>query len=329
MALYLIGDVQGCDDALARLLDEIAFSPSRDTLVLLGDLVNRGPQSLAVLRRMMSLEGCADCLLGNHDLHLLAVAHGVRQPHRSDTLDDILQAPNRAALLDWLRARPLALQMQGWLMVHAGVLPQWDAAQTLALAAELEGELRGPDWGVFLHNMYGNRPDRWSEQLHGLDRLRVIVNALTRLRFCSTSGVMEFETKDSAASAPAGFMPWFDVPQRRTEGTRIAFGHWSTLGNVQRSDLLALDTGCVWGGCLTAARIGSWAAMPNASACAAHRPRNRAPEPLAQVFSAGADALNSAGTFLRVLILGDRRLVAAGLAAASHDGVVSAARVGS
>ncbi|OPF65635.1 MULTISPECIES: symmetrical bis(5'-nucleosyl)-tetraphosphatase [Hydrogenophaga] len=257
MALYLIGDVQGCDDALARLLDEIAFSPSRDTLVLLGDLVNRGPQSLAVLRRMVALEASAHCLLGNHDLHLLAVAHGVRKPHRSDTLDDILQAPDRAALLDWLRARPLALQRQGWLMVHAGVLPQWDAAQTLALAAELEGELRGPDWGVFLHNMYGNRPDRWSEQLHGLDRLRVIVNALTRLRFCSADGVMEFETKDSAASAPAGFMPWFDVPQRRAEGTRIAFGHWSTLGEVPRHDLLALDTGCVWGGCLTAARIGS------------------------------------------------------------------------
>jgi bis(5'-nucleosyl)-tetraphosphatase (symmetrical) len=256
MALYLIGDVQGCDDALARLLDEIAFSPSRDTLVLLGDLVNRGPQSLAVLRRMVALEASAHCLLGNHDLHLLAVAHGVRKPHRSDTLDDILQAPDRAALLDWLRARPLALQRQGWLMVHAGVLPQWDAAQTLALAAELEGELRGPDWGVFLHNMYGNRPDRWSEQLHGLDRLRVIVNALTRLRFCSTDGVMEFETKDSAASAPAGFMPWFEVPQRRSEGSRIAFGHWSTLGNVQRHDVLSLDTGCVWGGCLTAARIG-------------------------------------------------------------------------
>jgi bis(5'-nucleosyl)-tetraphosphatase (symmetrical) len=141
-------------------------------------------------------------------------------------------------------------------MVHAGVLPQWDAAQTLTLAHELEAELRGPDWGVFLHNMYGNRPDRWSEQLHGLDRLRVIVNALTRLRFCSVDGVMEFETKDSAASAPAGFMPWFEVPQRRSDGTRIAFGHWSTLGNVPRHDLLALDTGCVWGGCLTAARIG-------------------------------------------------------------------------
>ena len=256
MALYLIGDVQGCDEALARLLDEIAFSPSRDTLVQLGDMVNRGPQSLAVLRRMIELEGSAHCLLGNHDLHLLAVAHGVRKPHRGDTLDEILHAPDRAFLLDWLRSCPMALQMQGWLMVHAGVLPQWDAAQTLALAAELEGELRGPDWGVLLHNMYGNRPDQWSDQLQGLDRLRVIVNALTRLRFCSADGVMEFETKDSAASAPEGFMPWFEVPQRRSEGTRIAFGHWSTLGNVQRSDLLALDTGCVWGGCLTAARLG-------------------------------------------------------------------------
>lgn len=256
MALYLIGDVQGCDEALGRLLEEIAFSPSRDTLVLLGDLVNRGPQSLAVLRRMIALEGSAHSLLGNHDLHLLAVAHGVRKPHRSDTLDEILHAPDRAFLLDWLRSCPMALQMQGWLMVHAGVLPQWDAAQTLALATELEGELRGPDWGVFLHNMYGNQPDRWSDKLQGLDRLRVIVNALTRLRFCSVDGVMEFETKDSAASAPAGFMPWFEVPQRRSEGTRIAFGHWSTLGNVQHHDLLALDTGCVWGGCLTAARLG-------------------------------------------------------------------------
>lgn len=256
MALYLIGDVQGCDEALGRLLDEIAFSPSRDTLVLLGDMVNRGPQSLAVLRRMIALEGSAHGLLGNHDLHLLAVAHGVRRPHRSDTLDDILAAPDRAALLDWLRARPLALQMQGWLMVHAGVLPQWDAEQTLALAAELERELRGPDWVVFLHHMYGNRPDRWSGDLRGSDRLRVIVNALTRLRFCSAEGVMEFETKDSAASAPEGFMPWFEVPQRRSEGARIAFGHWSTLGNVPRRDLLALDTGCVWGGCLTAARLG-------------------------------------------------------------------------
>ncbi|MBL8388994.1 MAG: symmetrical bis(5'-nucleosyl)-tetraphosphatase [Hydrogenophaga sp.] len=255
MALYLIGDVQGCDDALARLLQRIEFSASRDTLVLLGDLVNRGPQSLAVLRRLIAMEGAAHCLLGNHDLHLLAVAHGVRKPHRSDTLDDVLNAPDRDRLLDWLRARPLALQMEGWLMVHAGVLPQWDVPQTLSLARELEAELRGADWGVFLHNMYGNRPDRWNDGLRGIDRLRVIVNALTRLRFCSVDGVMEFETKDSAASAPEGFIPWFEVPGRLSEGQRIAFGHWSTLGDVRRTNLLALDTGCVWGGCLTAARV--------------------------------------------------------------------------
>ena len=255
----MIGDVQGCDAALGRLLDTIGFSPSRDTLYLLGDLVNRGPESLAVLHRLMALEGAAHCLLGNHDLHLLAVAHGVRKPHRSDTLDDILQAPDRERLLRWLRHRPMALQAGGWLMVHAGVLPQWSDTQTLQLAHELESELRGPDWGVFLHNMYGNRPDHWHDDLRGLDRLRVIVNALTRLRFCNADGVMEFDTKDSAAAAPEGFMPWFEVPGRKTAGTPVAFGHWSTLGDAGRDDVLALDTGCVWGGCLTAARLGAQA----------------------------------------------------------------------
>lgn len=255
MALYMIGDVQGCDEPLGRLLSDIGFSPSRDTLVLLGDLVNRGPSSLAVLQRLMALDGAAHCLLGNHDLHLLAVAHGVRKPHRNDTLDEILCSSRRAVLLDWLRHRPMALQMNGWLMVHAGVLPQWDADTTLDLAHELSSELQGPDGGVFLHNMYGNLPDRWSDNLHGMDRLRVVVNALTRLRFCSADGVMEFATKDSAAAAPEGFMPWFEVPQRRTEGTPIAFGHWSTLKSTGRTDILALDTGCVWGGCLSAARV--------------------------------------------------------------------------
>ncbi len=256
MATYLIGDVQGCDAPLGRLLDTIGFSPSRDTLFLLGDLVNRGPASLAVLRRLMALEGSAHCLLGNHDLHLLAVAHGVRKPHRSDTVQDILDAPDREALLHWLRHRPLAMQTQGWLLVHAGVLPAWDAAQTLALAHELERELRGADWGALMHNMYGNSPDQWHDDLRGYDRLRVVVNALTRLRFCSADGVMEFATKDSADAAPEGFMPWFDVPGRRTEGTPVAFGHWSTLGAVQRNGVLPLDSGCVWGGCLTAARLG-------------------------------------------------------------------------
>ena len=256
MATYFIGDVQGCDAPLGRLLQTIDFSPSRDTLYLLGDLVNRGPGSLAVLRRLMALDGSAHCLLGNHDLHLLAVAHGVRKPHRSDTVQDILAAPDRSALLTWLRHRPMALMAQGWLLVHAGVLPQWDAAQTLALAGELERELRGPDWGVLMHNLYGNTPDRWDDSLRGYDRLRVIVNALTRLRFCTADGVMEFATKDGSAAAPEGHLAWFDVPGRRTEGVPIAFGHWSTLRATDRADALALDTGCVWGGCLTAARLG-------------------------------------------------------------------------
>jgi bis(5'-nucleosyl)-tetraphosphatase (symmetrical) len=255
MALYMIGDVQGCDEALARLLAKIDFSPSRDTIFLLGDLVNRGPQSLAVLRRLMALESSAQCLLGNHDLHLLATAHGVRKPHRNDTVGEILNAPDRESLLDWLRRRPMALFEHGWLMVHAGVLPQWDLAQTLALAAELQAVLRSPDWTRFLKEMYGDQPDFWSDGLRGSERLRVIVNALTRLRFCSGQGVMEFATKDDADAAPAGFMPWFDVPGRRTSGVPVAFGHWSTLGTVKRDGVLPLDTGCVWGGCLTAARI--------------------------------------------------------------------------
>ncbi len=256
MAVYAVGDVQGCDQALARLLDTLAFSPSRDTLYLLGDLVNRGPHSLAVLRRLMALEGAAQCLLGNHDLHLLASAHGVRKPHRSDTLDEILHAPDRLRLLDWLRRRPLAWFEHGWLMVHAGVLPQWDAAQTVALAQELQEALCSADWIDFLRQMYGNQPDRWNERLCGSERLRVIVNALTRLRFCSAQGVMEFGSKDRADAAPSGFMPWFDVPGRKTAGVPLAFGHWSTLGAIDRGDVLPLDSACVWGGRLTAARLG-------------------------------------------------------------------------
>lgn len=255
MALYLIGDLQGCNEPLGRLLDTVGFSPSRDTLYLLGDLVNRGPDSLGVLRRLMALGGAAHCLLGNHDLHLLATAHGVRKPNRSDTMGDILRATDRSTLLDWLRQRPMALQAHGWLMVHAGVLPGWDALQTMALAGEVEAVLRGPDWVAFLHSMYGDQPDHWRVGLEGAERQRVIVNALTRLRFCSAKGEMEFATKNAAAAAPPGFMPWFDVPGRRTAGTPVAFGHWSTLKQTPRDDVLPLDTGCVWGGCLTAARL--------------------------------------------------------------------------
>jgi len=261
MALYLIGDVQGCDDALGRLLDKIAFSPSRDTLVLLGDLVNRGPGSAAVLRRVHRLGAAAHSLLGNHDLHLLGIANGVRKPGRHDTLHGVLDAPDRDAMLDWLRHQSMALHRQlgghDLLMVHAGVLPAWSLAQTLVLASEVEAALRGPAFGEFLRGMYGNEPARWQDDLAGIPRLRVIVNALTRLRFCKADGTMDFDTKDSAAAAPEGFLPWFDVPGRRTADITIAFGHWSTLGWVSRPDLIATDTGCVWGGCLSAARIGA------------------------------------------------------------------------
>jgi bis(5'-nucleosyl)-tetraphosphatase (symmetrical) len=260
MSLYLIGDVQGCDQALGRLLDAIAFSPSRDRLVLLGDLVNRGPQSLAVLRRMQTLDSAAVCLLGNHDLHLLALSQGTRAPHRGDTLNDILHAPDRDVLIDWLRQRPLALREHGVLMVHAGVLPQWTAVQTLRLAAEVEVVLRDADWASFMHQMYGNQPDQWHDGLQGAARLRVIVNALTRLRFCSAEGRIEFATKDrTAADAPLGYLPWFDAPGRRTAGEVIAFGHWSALGWLNRPDVMALDTGCVWGGHLSALRLGATA----------------------------------------------------------------------
>jgi bis(5'-nucleosyl)-tetraphosphatase (symmetrical) len=267
MALYLIGDVQGCDGALGRLLDTVGFSPSRDRLVVLGDLVNRGPDSLAAVRRLMALGSSAQTLLGNHDLHLLAVSQGVRPPHRSDTLDGILDAPDRPALLDWLRQRPLALMERGWLLVHAGVLPQWSAADALELAHEVETVLQSPDWSVFLHGMYGNTPARWAPTLTGDDRLRVIVNAFTRLRFCSAEGEMEFKTKSAASTPPAGFMPWYAVPGRRTAGVPVAFGHWSTLGRLMTPTLMALDTGCVWGGCLTAVRLDGDTVQPFEQRC--------------------------------------------------------------
>jgi bis(5'-nucleosyl)-tetraphosphatase (symmetrical) len=263
MALYLIGDIQGCDAPLQRLLDTLDFSPSRDTLYLLGDLVNRGPASAQVLRRLMGYGDAARCLLGNHDLHLLAAAHGIRPAHRQDTLQGILEPPDRASLLDWVCHQHLAilerLQGQEILMVHAGVLPGWSAEQTLALASEVEAVLRGPGLVAFLGQMYGNTPAQWSDDLQGADRLRVIVNALTRLRFCSADGQMEFESKEGAGGAPAGYMPWFDVPGRRTASTTVAFGHWSTLGWLDRSDVLSLDTGCVWGGCLSALKLGNTA----------------------------------------------------------------------
>lgn len=259
MALYLIGDIQGCDAALEELLNTLAFSPSRDTLYVLGDLVNRGPASDRVLRRLMSYGDSAHCLLGNHDLHMLAVAHHARHAKRKDTIACVLQAPDSAAMLHWLAHQRMALceQIGGKevLMVHAGVLPQWTAAQTMQLAKEVHDVLRSTQATDFFNTMYADHPAQWSESLEGMDRIRLIVNALTRLRYCTIEGVMEFESKGGAAHTPQGHMPWFDVPGRASAGAIVAFGHWSTLGWLDRSDVYALDLGCVWGGELAALRI--------------------------------------------------------------------------
>ncbi len=261
MAIYCIGDLQGCYSAFTQLLQRIGFSPSRDTLYLLGDLVNRGPESAQVLRHCMQWGDSVRALLGNHDLHLLAAAHGARHASRRDTLNDVLDAPDREAMIDWMRQQPLARELalgnERMLMVHAGVVPQWDMDDTLDHAREIERILHGPDLPDFLFQMYGNQPDQWNEQLQGIDRLRVIVNTLTRIRFCTPDGRMDFESAESAALAPQGLVPWFEAPGRRTADVVVAFGHWSTLGLMNRTNLLGLDTGCVWGGCLSAMRIGA------------------------------------------------------------------------
>lgn len=252
MAIYWMGDIQGCDTPLGQFMDQVGFSASRDRLYVLGDLVNRGPASLQVLRRLQKLGGSVQCVLGNHDLHLLALNAGARQPGKSDTLHEILTAVDKEALLHWLSHQSMALFEEDVLMVHAGVLPQWTLQETLGLAQELQDILRGPDAQDFLMHMYGNEPSLWHAKLTGMARWRCALNAFTRLRFCSASGQMEFETKEGKAKAPEGYLPWFEVPHRKTADITIAFGHWSTLGAVNRSDIWALDTGCVWGGCLTA-----------------------------------------------------------------------------
>lgn len=255
MAVYLVGDIQGCDEALTRLLQAVDFSPSRDHLIGLGDLVNRGPNSLAVLRRFVAWEGSADAVLGNHDLHALAVHAGVRRSSRMDTLGELLEADDALPLMRWLQDRPLAMHTHGILLVHAGVLPQWTLQQVMTLAHEVKQVLRGPDLTNFLAQMYGNTPDTWDESLQGTQRWRVVVNALTRLRFCTVQGRMDFDSKEGADGAPEGFLPWFEVPGRQTSQVDVAFGHWSTLGEVSTAHVWALDTGCVWGGQLTVLRV--------------------------------------------------------------------------
>ena len=255
MSVYAIGDIQGCHASLEQLLEQIRQASERPRLLFAGDLVNRGPRSLATLRLIRSLGDDAITVLGNHDLHLLAAAHGIRKPHADDTLSEILQAPDRDELLDWVRQRPLAHSENGHLLVHAGVLPQWSATQTRELAHEVETVLRGPGWIDFLHVMYGNLPAKWNDALTGADRLRCIVNALTRMRFCSADGTMELASKESTGISLPGHLPWFDVPGRKTDDVTVIFGHWSSLGLTQRANLIGLDTGCVWGGKLTAVRL--------------------------------------------------------------------------
>ena len=255
MATYAIGDVQGCCSALEALLRRVDFDTARDRLWLVGDLVNRGPESLEVLRLVKGLGSSAVVTLGNHDLQLVALAAGHAKSHRGDTLDAVLAAPDRDELLDWLRTRRLAYAEGGYLMVHAGLLPQWSADDVLRLAGEVEAVLASAGYSTFVEKMYGNDPATWSEGLQGADRLRAIVNAMTRMRFCTTDGAMEFREKGGIDKAPTGYQPWFDVAGRKTSNMTVVCGHWSALGFVQRPDLIALDSGCVWGGRLTAVRL--------------------------------------------------------------------------
>jgi len=255
MATYAVGDIQGCFEEFRQLLKTIGFDRSSDRLWLVGDLVNRGPQSLEVMRLVRSLGDAAVTVLGNHDLHLLMLAEGKSRLRQDDTLGPILEAPDRGELLAWLRARPMIHAENGYVMVHAGLLPQWSVTQALALGAEVEAALRARKFRKFLGRMWGSEPKAWRDDLAGWDRLRVIVNAMTRMRFCTPEGVMEFSTKGETASAPPGYLPWFEVPERQSAGQILITGHWSALGLKLTTNLLALDSGCLWGGHLSAVRL--------------------------------------------------------------------------
>ncbi len=258
MATYAIGDIQGCYDPLLRLLESIGFSADRDRLWFVGDLVNRGRQSLETLRFVRGLGPAAITVLGNHDLHLVMQAEGYGKSSKEDTLAAVLAAPDRDELLQWLRSLPLFHVEGEYAMVHAGLLPQWDVAQAMALSDEASHALMVPAYRDFLANMWGSEPAAWSDDLAGWDRLRVVVNAMTRMRFCTHRGVMEFRapgSKGPPERGPAGFMPWYAVPGRRSADHTLICGHWSALGFRQEKNLLALDSGCLWGGSLTAVRL--------------------------------------------------------------------------
>ncbi len=257
MAVYAIGDVQGCRADLERLLERLRFDPAHDRLWLCGDLVNRGPDSAGTLRLVRALGESAVTVLGNHDLHLLAVARGVRPPRRKDTFHDVLEAPDGDELLEWLRRRPLLHHdpALGHTLVHAGLPPQWDLTTARACADEVHAWLAGPRWGELLDHIYGDGPARWDEGLSGWERLRFAINALTRIRYVTADGRLDLAFKGPPDQAPPGLIPWFRHPARRNRDLSLVFGHWSTLGAVDDPGIHPLDTGCVWGGRLTALRL--------------------------------------------------------------------------
>jgi bis(5'-nucleosyl)-tetraphosphatase (symmetrical) len=284
MALFAIGDVQGCYDDLRRLLDAIRFDSANDTLWFTGDLVNRGSRSLAVVRFVASLGERAHAVLGNHDLHLLAVAAGVRGLSPHDTFQDILAAADRDELLAWLRTRPL-LHTDGdgrLILVHAGVLPQWTVASAKACAREVEQLLAGPRWRELLERMYGDEPSLWSDDLQGWDRLRLIVNAFTRLRFCDVEGRANYVYKGALGSQPSFLVPWFAVPGRLTREARIVFGHWSLLGAWNEFGVVGIDTGCVWGQKLTSVSLSAAAPTFISVDCDARKKGCKTTAPAAQ-----------------------------------------------
>lgn len=275
MAIYAVGDIQGCLTPLQQLLERLRFDPATDRLWLVGDLVNRGPHSLETLRLVRSLGKAATCVLGNHDLHLLAVAASGRALKPGDTLRPVVEAPDAGELLDWLRNRPLLHHDSalGWTMVHAGLPPQWDLPLALACATEVETVLRGPYSGELFAAMYGDEPALWTSELHGMERLRYTLNALTRIRYVEPAGTLDFVCKSSPEQAPAGLTPWFRIDGRLSREARVVFGHWSTLGLICEPNVLGLDTGCLWGGRLSAARLD----LPGTPVESIHCPQRRHP----------------------------------------------------
>ncbi|MGZ4970446.1 MAG: symmetrical bis(5'-nucleosyl)-tetraphosphatase [Methylobacter sp.] len=256
MSIYAIGDIQGCFDELLKLLDTISFDEQSDQLWFAGDLVNRGPKSLETLRFVKSLGNAAITVLGNHDLHLLAASCATKIANKKDSLLPILEAPDRDELIDWLRHRPLFHFNEDFCLVHAGVPPQWDFKRTQKMALLAEQALQSPDYRAFLMQMYGNKPNIWSSNLKGVEKLRFIINCFTRMRYCDVNGRLDFVNSGPPGSQPKSLIPWFEVPKRKNANMRIIFGHWSSLGYYEGANCYAIDTGCLWGGQLTALKLG-------------------------------------------------------------------------